>query len=244
MTEEIDTANGGEAQETSPKEQVATAVEGQVTPQPVTEQAKAETSKALTDQQKTETKKTENDTYGFDDIFPKEVATPMDDGEKTMLSNFLKKLNHIGISRNQAKEIFQELKNYAPQNGDSPVDVEKVYNTEMAKLGDEKDTVLSSLKSFSDTMVANRVWDDAKKKAFYDTVTTADTARLFYDVIANGNLARAGNFSHATASPSQTSQFSREEQVDMYKKAFEMAKTSRTDGDIEIKRLDRLFGIK
>jgi hypothetical protein len=30
----------------------------------------------------------------------------------------------------------------------------------------------------------------------------------------------------------------------MYKKAFEMAKTSRTDGDIEIKRLDRLFGIK
>jgi hypothetical protein len=114
----------------------------------------------------------------------------------------------------------------------------------MAKLGDEKDTILSSLKSFSDTMVANRVWDEAKKKSFYDTVTTADTARLFYDVIANGGLARAGNFSHASASPSQTPQFSKEEQVAMYKKAFEMARDSPSDGDFEIKRLDRLFGIK
>jgi hypothetical protein len=30
----------------------------------------------------------------------------------------------------------------------------------------------------------------------------------------------------------------------MYKKAFQMAKTNPTDGDLEIKRLDRLFGIK
>jgi hypothetical protein len=167
----------------------------------------------------------------------------MDDGEKTMLSSLVKKFSDIGISRHQAQEIFQELKNYTTPNGDGALDTGKIYDMEMAKLGDEKDTILSSLRSFSDTMVANRVWDDAKKKAFYDTVTTADTARLFYDVIANGNLARAGNFSHAPASPSHP-QFSKEEQVAMYKKAFEMARDSRTDGDVEIKRLDKLFGIK
>jgi hypothetical protein len=90
MTEENYTANGGEGQESSPGEQVATAGEGQSTPQPVTEPAKAETSKGLADQQNPETKETKNDTYGFDDLFPKEVTTPMDDGEKTMVPNFLK----------------------------------------------------------------------------------------------------------------------------------------------------------
>jgi hypothetical protein len=30
----------------------------------------------------------------------------------------------------------------------------------------------------------------------------------------------------------------------MYRKAFEMGKTNPTDGDLEIKRLDRLFGMK
>jgi hypothetical protein len=30
----------------------------------------------------------------------------------------------------------------------------------------------------------------------------------------------------------------------MYKKAFEIARSNPSDGDLEIKRLDRLFGIK
>jgi hypothetical protein len=238
----------GDGQETQPVEQVNDGNGGgeQTISQTVTATGKEDT-KAVADRQP-EPKgdvTPKDDSYSFGDLFPNIADMAVDDGEKEIISDLLKKFNDIGITRQQATEVFQELKNYAKSKDDADaLDTEKVYAMEMKKLGDERDTILSSLKNFSDTMVANRLWDDARKQSFYDTITTAHTARLFYDVMTNGNTVRAGNFSNATASTAQAPQFSREEQVDMYKKAFQMAKANPTEGDLEIKRLDRLFGIK
>jgi hypothetical protein len=185
------------------------------------------------------------DGHDANDLFPNiSDATTLGDEEKNMVVSLVKKFNDVGMTRQQAVDVFQELKKFANDGNDSPLDAEKIYAREMEKLGDERDTILSSLKSFSDTMVENRLWDGAKKQAFYDTITTADTARLFYDVIAHGNISRAGNFSHGSSSQSPSPQFSREERLDMYRKAFELAKANSVEGDLEIKRLDRLFGIK
>jgi hypothetical protein len=250
--ENVETTVGGEESEQqapSSVEQISNkGTEGEQTVfQQVTEtgKEKEDSKESLASSQKRESTEDvpKKDSYGFDDIFPMDLS--MEDGEKEIISDLLKKFNGIGITRQQATEVFQELKNYAKSKDDAAaLDTEKIYAMEMKKLGDEKDAILSSLKSFSDTMVANRIWDDGKKQSFYDTITTADTARMFYDVIANGNLARSGNFSHASVNPSQAPQFSREEQVDMYKRAFQMAKANPMEGDLEIKRLDRLFGIK
>ncbi|MDR0693377.1 MAG: hypothetical protein LBF49_02275 [Puniceicoccales bacterium] len=49
------------------------------------------------------------------------------------------------------------------------------------------------------------------KEVHYVFATTTHTARLFYDVVANGNTARSGDFSHASISPSPSPKFSREE---------------------------------
>jgi hypothetical protein len=248
--ENVETKVGGEESEqqvTSPEKQINDANgEGEQTvSQQVTEPEKEDGKESLASSQKRESTEDvpKKDSYGFDDIFPMDLS--VDDGEKEIISDLVKKFSDMGITRQQATEVFQELKNYAKSRDDADaLDTEKVYAMEMKKLGDEKDTILSSLKNFSDTMVANRLWDDGKKQSFYDTITTAHTARLFYDVMTNGNTVRAGNFSNATASTAQAPQFSREEQVDMYKKAFQMAKANPTEGDLEIKRLDRLFGIK
>jgi hypothetical protein len=206
-------------------------------------------TKESSDQTKKQEEKTDTpqgDSHDIDDLFPNlsDIATAMEDGEKNMVASLVKKFRDIGMTRQQAMDVFQELGKYGNDGNDSPMDAEKFYSREMEKLGDERDTILSSLKSFSDTMVENRLWDGAKKKSFYDTITTADTARLFYDVIAHGNISRAGNFSHGSSSQSPSPQFSREERLDMYRKAFELAKANNVEEDLEIKRLDRLFGIK
>jgi hypothetical protein len=91
-------------------------------------------------------------------------------------------------------------------------------------------------------MVANKVWDGPKKQAFYDLITTADGARLINDAIKNTALLRAGNFSHA--SPAQSQEFSKEEQVDAYKKAFDLRHSNPIDGEAAIKKLDRTFNIR
>jgi hypothetical protein len=186
--------------------------------------------------------------YGIDDLFP-DLSHIMEtknipEEEKSIMADIVKKFSDIGISQKQALEVFKGFQNYVSSDTEVAREREQFYDTEIKKLGDDRDTILSSLRNFSDTMVANKVWDDTKKAMFYGAITTADSARMFYDAISNLNLLRAGNFSNATSAPPQPNQYSREEQIFMYKKAFEMAKSNPTDGDIEVKRLDRLFGIK
>jgi hypothetical protein len=120
----------------------------------------------------------------------------------------------------------------------------KIYMKRKSKVRDDRDIVLSSRTNFSEIMIANKVWDDSKKTMFYSTITNAGSARMFYDAISNINLIRSGNFSNATTALVQPHQFSTEEQIDIYRKAFEMEKSKPTDGNMEIRRLDRLFGMK
>jgi hypothetical protein len=94
-------------------------------------------------------------------------------------------------------------------------------------------------------MVENKIWDDAQKKMFYDSVTSADVARMFHSAIQNFNVLRAGNFaSVAPAQPPAPHQYSLQDRTDMYRKAFELMKTNKLDGETELSRLDKLFAMK
>jgi hypothetical protein len=188
------------------------------------------------------------ESYEIGDLLPnlEEVysARNVPDDEKKIMANMVKKFSDMGISQKQTMEVFKELKNYVRSDEDVSLEKEKFYDSEMAKLGNDKDTILASLRNFSDTMVANKVWDDSKKQSFYSMITTADVAKMMSDAIGNINVLRAGNFSNASQSPSPQQQFSKDDQVNMYRKAFELAKSNQLDGEMEVKRLDKLFGIR
>jgi hypothetical protein len=184
--------------------------------------------------------------YSFQDIYGEDgsqtQSEPIKDDERAMLEDVVKSFNDIGLSKDQTKKLFDKFGQLSKDDTATEAERRAFYESEMAKLGDDKNTVLASLRTFSDAMVANKVWDGAKKQAFYDLITTADGARLINDAIKNSNVLRAGNFSNAT--PSQPQEFSDEEQVDAYRKAFILRNSNPIDGESALKKLDRMFNIK
>jgi hypothetical protein len=147
-----------------------------------------------------------------------------------------------GLSKDQTKMIFDKFSKFAKDDATAEAERRTFYEAEMAKLGDNRDSTLASLRTFSDTMVANKVWDGAKKQAFYAMITTADGATLMNDAIKNIDLLRAGSFSNGTNS--QPRPFSGEEQIDAYRRAFALKNSNPMDGEMELKKLDKMFNIR
>ena len=156
----------------------------------------------------------------------------------------MKTFNGIGLSKDQTEKIFAKLAENVVTEEQLASDAEKTYREELKKLGSDKDTILSTLRNFSDTMVSNKVWNADQKKTFESMIYTADAANALYSAIQNLNLLRTGTFSSTSPSAQPTPEYSDRDKVDMYRRAFLMMKSNRSEGEAEMKRLDKLFGIQ
>jgi hypothetical protein len=128
------------------------------------------------------------------------------------------------------------------KNPDDSFDLDRVFRDFAAG----RDTIIAHLAAFSDSMVDNDIWTADQRTLFRDSITSADTAKLFHSAIQNFNRAYPGSFSPAAPNAQDPAQnhYSNSEKRDMYHQAFERMKTNHIDGEMEIKRLDKLFGVK
>jgi hypothetical protein len=157
------------------------------------------------------------------------------------MSELVKAFNDAAISKDQAEKILSKLSEYAAAETQLERERDELYESELKKLGSEKDTIINRLKGFADTMVSNKVWDGPQREAFASAIITADAAKMFYNALQNTDLIRAGTF--ASTAPAQRTTQEYSDKVDMCKRAFEMSRSSKSEGEMELKRLNKLFGI-
>jgi hypothetical protein len=181
-----------------------------------------------------------------DPFSAKDLDLPIAEEERQAMDDLVHSFNECGISRDQAQKVFKKLADLVPTDEQQQAQADARYREELKKLGPERDTIIAHLAAFSDSMVNNNIWTADQRALFRDSITSADTAKLFHSAIQNFNRAYPGSFSPATTNaqdPAQN-QYSNAEKRDMYRQAFERMKTNHIDGEMEIKRLDKLFGVK
>jgi hypothetical protein len=171
-----------------------------------------------------------------------DLSISVPEEEQGAMADLVKTFNDAAISKDQAEKILSKLSEYAADETQLERERDELYESELKKLGNEKDTIINGLKSFADTMVSNKVWDGPQREAFASAILTADAAKMFYSALQNTDLIRAGTFASTTPTQRATPEYS--DKVDMYKRAFEMSRNNRGDGEMELKRLDKLFGIR
>jgi serine/threonine-protein kinase RIO1 len=177
--------------------------------------------------------------FGVEDL---SIDVPED--EKETMTNLVKSFNEIGISKEQTETIFSKLAEMLPSEEEQQKSLEEVRKSELAKLGSDGEKIINDLRNLQTTMVANKVWDDGHVQAFQEIVSTANAAKMFHTLPENINVIRAGNFSSMSPGRAPTETYSQADQVAMYKKAFDIMRTNKTDGELEVRRLDKLFGMK
>jgi hypothetical protein len=162
------------------------------------------------------------------------------------MDDIVKSFNEYGISKDQADKILGKFAAMVPSDDDQRKEADARYQEEMNKLGSERNKILADLRSFTDTMIANKIWDDGQKKIFYDAVTSADAAKMFHSAIENFKVLGAGVFSSTQPAqhPAASQRTSQQESIDLYRRAFQLAKTNPLDGELELKKLDKLLGLK
>jgi hypothetical protein len=161
------------------------------------------------------------------------------------MDDLVNSFNEYGITKEQAQTIFKKFAALVPSDEQQRADADARYQDELKKLGPERDTIIAHLTAFSDSMVNNNIWTEQQRTMFCDSVTSADHAKLLHSAIQNFNRAYPGSFSPATpAQDPGPNQYSDREKKDMYQRAFELMKANHLDGEMEIRRLDKLFGVK
>lgn len=173
-----------------------------------------------------------------------DLSIKVPEEEMETMSDLVNTFNELGMSKDQAEKIFSKLSELVPSEEEQQKDLEDVRKSELQKLGADKEKIINDLKNLQTTMVANKVWDDGHVQAFHDIVSTANAAKMFHSLMENIDVIRAGNFSSMSPGQSPLETYSQADQVAMYKKAFDTMRGNKTDGELEIRRLDKLFGVK
>jgi hypothetical protein len=171
-----------------------------------------------------------------------DLSISVPEEEQGTMADLVKTFNDAALSKDQAEKILSKLSEYVADETQLEKERDELYESELKKLGSEKDTIINGLKNFADTMVSNKVWDGPQRDTFANSIITADAAKMFYTALQNTDLIRSGTFASTTPAQRATPEYS--DKVDMYKRAFEMSRNSKGEGEMELKRLDKLFGIK